>query len=176
MRARILASTFETPIGPMACGVDRQGSVVGTVLPRPGLGEKELLARLATDGERPIEDEGATSELRRQLREYFSGERTSFDLPLALRGTEFQVRVWSALRGIPYGETRSYGEIAEEIASPGAARAVGQANHRNPIPILVPCHRVVGADGSLTGFGGGLETKEWLLERESGRREVRSGS
>jgi methylated-DNA-[protein]-cysteine S-methyltransferase len=103
----------------------------------------------------------------RQLREYFAGERRHFDLPLKLKGTEFQVRVLEALQGIPYGETTSYGEIAKRIGRPKAVRAVGAANGRNPIPIVVPCHRVIGSSGDLTGFGGGLDTKEALLRLEA---------
>ena len=105
-------------------------------------------------------------EAARQLQEYFAGCRREFSLPLAPRGTEFQRQVWYALEGIPYGETRTYGEIARAIGKPKACRAVGMANHRNPLSILVPCHRVVGADGSLTGYGGGLEAKQFLLELE----------
>lgn len=101
-----------------------------------------------------------------QLREYFAGARRTFDLPLAPHGTAFQQRVWTALRAIPYGETRTYGELAAAIGSPNASRAVGMANHRNPIPIIIPCHRVIGADGSLTGYAGGLETKRRLLALE----------
>ena len=101
-----------------------------------------------------------------QLDAYFEGERTTFDLPLAPVGSEFQQRVWAALQEIPYGQTESYGELAERIGSPGAARAVGLANGKNPIGILIPCHRVVGADGSLTGYGGGLDRKRQLLDLE----------
>lgn len=101
-----------------------------------------------------------------QLDAYFAGELTDFDIELDLRGTEFQRRVWKALLTIPYGETRSYGEIAEQIGAAGAARAVGLANGHNPIAIIVPCHRVIGANGSLTGFGGGLGRKRTLLELE----------
>ena len=104
----------------------------------------------------------------RQLEEYFAGKRKQFDLPLSLRGTEFQRQVWAALRDIPYGVTRSYGQIAQAVGRPKAVRAVGMANHRNPISIIVPCHRVVGADGSLTGYGGGLENKKFLLALERG--------
>ena len=104
---------------------------------------------------------------RRQLGEYFARERTTFDLPLAARGTAFQQKVWEALRRIEYGTTRSYGQIAEEIGAPGAARAVGAANHDNPIAIVTPCHRVVGAKGSLVGYAGGLEQKRALLELET---------
>ncbi len=104
---------------------------------------------------------------RRQFAEYFAGERTDFDLPLAARGTAFQQKVWDALRRIDYGTTRSYGQIAEEIGAPGAARAVGAANHDNPLAIIVPCHRVVGASGSLVGYAGGLHQKRALLELET---------
>jgi len=101
-----------------------------------------------------------------QLDAYFAGELTAFDLPLAPVGSQFQQRVWTALRQIPYGQTESYGEVAERIGSPGAARAVGLANAKNPIGILIPCHRVVGANGSLTGYGGGLDRKRQLLDLE----------
>jgi len=104
---------------------------------------------------------------RRQLREYFAGKRREFDLPLHLSGTEFQVSVLKALQEIPYGETVSYGEIARRIGRPKAVRAVGAANGRNPLPIVVPCHRVIGSTGDLTGFGGGLDTKEALLRLEA---------
>ena len=105
-----------------------------------------------------------------QLREYFSGLREMFELPLDFRGTDFQRRVWSALLTIPYGETRSYLQIAQQIGSPAAVRAVGAANGRNPLSIIAPCHRVLGSNGKLTGFAGGLETKARLLSHE--RREV----
>ncbi len=107
------------------------------------------------------------AEVCRQLSEYFAGERKEFDLPLALQGTEFQVSVLEALQRIPYGETTSYGAIAEQIGRPKAVRAVGAANGRNPIPIIVPCHRVIGSSGDLTGFGGGLDTKAELLRLEA---------
>lgn len=106
-------------------------------------------------------------EVRRQLDEYFAGERKDFDLPLSLQGTEFQVQVLQALQTIPYGETTSYGAIAKQIGRPKAVRAVGAANGRNPIPIIVPCHRVIGSSGDLTGFGGGLDTKAELLRLEA---------
>ena len=103
---------------------------------------------------------------RLQLEEYFAGARRAFDLPLAVQGTSFQRRVWDALRGIPFGETISYLELARRVGDPRAVRAVGGANGRNPVSIVVPCHRVIGADGSLTGFGGGIERKRWLLAHE----------
>ncbi|AKC85663.1 methylated-DNA--[protein]-cysteine S-methyltransferase [Pseudoxanthomonas suwonensis] len=101
-----------------------------------------------------------------QLDEYFAGERRTFDLPLAPQGTPFQREVWFALAAIPYGETASYAQLAARVDRPSATRAVGAANGRNPLPIVLPCHRVIGADGSLTGFGGGLPTKRFLLELE----------
>jgi methylated-DNA-[protein]-cysteine S-methyltransferase len=111
-----------------------------------------------------------------QLSEYFAGTRREFDLPLRLDGTPFQQRVWRELTEIPYGETWSYGQLAKRIGSPSASRAVGLANGRNPVSILVPCHRVIGADGSLTGYGGGLERKSWLLAHErAASRESGSG-
>ena len=103
---------------------------------------------------------------REQLAEYFGGERTEFDLPLAPVGTQFQEQVWGALRGIPYGRTASYGEIARGIGHPTASRAVGMANGSNPISIFVPCHRVIGTDGKLTGYAGGVERKRFLLQLE----------
>lgn len=106
------------------------------------------------------------SEIIRQLTEYFNGDRQKFELNLAPRGTVFQQRIWEELQRIEYGMTCSYGEIAERIGNPKACRAVGMANGRNPIPIIIPCHRIIGKDGSLTGFGGGLEVKQRLLELE----------
>lgn len=110
--------------------------------------------------------ECACDDARIQLEQYFAGERQQFDLKLAPNGTSFQLEVLRALQKIPYGETRSYGDIAAQIGKPRAVRAVGAANGRNPIPIIIPCHRVIGANGSLTGFGGGLDTKRYLLELE----------
>jgi methylated-DNA-[protein]-cysteine S-methyltransferase len=117
--------------------------------------------------------EGATSnvvsaEAIRQLDEYFAGKREEFELPLKLTGTEFQRQVWTELTSIPFGQTVSYGDLARAIGKPTAVRAVGAANGDNPISIIVPCHRVVGSDGGLTGYGGGLERKEWLLKHEGG--------
>lgn len=111
-------------------------------------------------------DDGAFAEVRRQLDAYFAGTLHEFDVPLAMSGTPFEQRVWNALRRIAYGTTVSYRDVAQRIGKATACRAVGMANGRNPIPIIVPCHRVIGADGSLTGYGGGLDTKRWLLELE----------
>ena len=105
----------------------------------------------------------------KELEEYISGKRKKFDIPLQFHGTDFQMSVWKALLTIPYGETRSYGEIAEQIGNAKACRAVGMANNRNPIAIIIPCHRVIGADGSLTAFGGGLPLKQQLLDLECHR-------
>ena len=113
-----------------------------------------------------LRDDGALDEARRQLSEYFTGARTAFDLPLHPQGTAFQHKVWTALRGIPYGMTITYGELARRVGQPTAARAVGAANGRNPIPIIIPCHRVIGSNGKLTGFYGGLHLKEGLLSLE----------
>ena len=113
-----------------------------------------------------IESKRAFTEAARQLREYFAGKRTTFDLELEPSGTPFQLAVLSELQKIPYGETRSYGQIAEKLGRPKAVRAVGAANGRNPLPMVIPCHRVIGSNGSLTGFGGGIDTKRWLLSHE----------
>jgi methylated-DNA-[protein]-cysteine S-methyltransferase len=106
------------------------------------------------------------SEVARQLEQYFAGNRKVFDLPLKMEGTEFQKRVWRQLTKIPFGETWSYGQLAKRLENPNGSRAVGLANGRNPIAVIVPCHRVIGADGSLTGFGGGIPRKQWLLSHE----------
>ena len=118
--------------------------------------------------EEPCRDtcDGLLLRAKAQLDEYFAGTRRRFDLPLAPEGTAFQKKVWAALETIPYGETRTYGELAAMIGSPKAARAVGGANHANPISIIIPCHRVIGADGSLTGYGNGLPMKAYLLNME----------
>lgn len=115
---------------------------------------------------------GILAEAERQLAAYFAGKLKTFDLPLALTGTPFQCEVWTALQEIPFGKTCSYGELAERIGRADAVRAVGAANGQNPIPIVIPCHRVIGKDGSLTGFGGGLRMKAWLLKHESPRRQL----
>ncbi len=140
---------IETPIGPLTLQADEAAVTA---------------IRFGADGARdasPLLDAAEA-----QLREYFAGARRTFDLPLAPHGTAFQQRVWTALRAIPYGETRTYGELAAAIDSPNASRAVGMANHRNPIPIVIPCHRVIGANGTLTGYAGGLEIKRRLLALE----------
>lgn len=110
---------------------------------------------------------GLLAEVEAQLMAYFAGKLTTFTLPLALSGTPFQNSVWTALQDIPFGQTCSYAELAERIGKPDAVRAVGAANGQNPIPVVIPCHRVIGKDGSLTGFGGGIPMKKWLLAHES---------
>ncbi len=117
-------------------------------------------------------DDAAFDDVRTQLREYFAGERTSFELPLRATGTAFQKRAWDALCEIPFGTTVSYTTQAAALGSPAAVRAVGSANGRNPISIIVPCHRVVGADGSLTGYGGGMDAKRWLLDHEAAQASL----
>lgn len=152
---------YDSPIGSLLlAGDDDQLSLLGF----PG---GSMARRHETDWR---EDAAPFTEVIRQLDAYFGGELTQFDLPLAPEGTEFQRQVWSALQEIPFGETWSYGQLAERVGRPKAARAVGAANGVNPIPVIIPCHRVVGANGKLTGFGGGLPTKQYLLSLESGRR------
>jgi methylated-DNA-[protein]-cysteine S-methyltransferase len=151
-------TTTRTPIGELLLAGD--GSVLTTVdLPlRDDTPHPEPRARSRDDG--PFRAAMA------QLEAYFAGERTDFDLPVAPAGTPFQRRVWDALLTIPFGRTTSYGKVAAEIGSPGSARAVGLANNRNPIPLIIPCHRVVGSTGQLVGYGGGLACKRWLLDHE----------
>ena len=168
-------SVQDSPCGPLLCVVDETGAVVriefiaGREKREPPRAPRDLAAAMERQGIEVVEDAARTAELRRQLGEYFAGERREFALRLAPAGTPFERSVWDELLAIPFGETRSYGEIAQAIGRPGAARAVGRANGSNPIPIVVPCHRVIGANGSLTGFGGGLAAKSHLLELE-GRR------
>ena len=130
----------------------------------------EASAHPPSDRGRWREDTAAFPDVVAQLAAYFAGKRTGFEVALRPAGTSFQQRVWDALSEIPYGETRSYGEIARRIGQPGAARAVGLANGRNPIAVIVPCHRVIGADGTLTGYAGGLQAKRALLDLEQARR------
>jgi methylated-DNA-[protein]-cysteine S-methyltransferase len=141
--------------------------------------EQALQAVYFQGGPRPIRperdwqaDARPFREAVRQLQAYFSGKLQKFDLPLAPEGTDFQMKVWRALQSIPYGETWSYGELARRIRKPTASRAVGAANGQNPIPVIIPCHRVIGANGLLTGFGGGLPIKRKLLELESSERTL----
>jgi methylated-DNA-[protein]-cysteine S-methyltransferase len=137
-----------------------------------------FLTRMYMQGQRhaPPQPEGGRRDdawfvdIVSQLHAYFEGHLSEFEVPIRLDGTEFQRQVWSHLRGIPYGETISYGELARRVGSPNASRAVGLANGRNPVAIIVPCHRVIGSNGQLTGYGGGIERKTWLLDHESAHR------
>jgi methylated-DNA-[protein]-cysteine S-methyltransferase len=152
---------LETPLGRVLL-TGREGALTG--LHFTGLNATPAIDRAW------VADDSGFEAVCRQLDEYFAGRRQSFDVPLQMDGSPFQVEVWSALLGVQYGETASYGEIARRIGRKGAARAVGAANGRNPIAIIVPCHRVIGADDTLTGYGGGLDRKAWLLDLERGFR------
>lgn len=155
--------TFDSPIGPLTAAADTDGL-------------RWLL--FPQNRHEPVRegwrrDAAPFAELRRQLAAYFAGALRDFDLPLAPQGTPFQQSAWAALRAIPYGETRSYRDQALAIGNPKGMRAVGLANGRNPLPIVIPCHRVIGANGSMTGFGGGIGTKRFLLDLEA--RHARDG-
>lgn len=170
---------IDTPVGPLFIGGSHAGIHRLDFLPdeRPSAPAEQghrvrafewSRQRLEREAGLPTShDPARAADAARQLREYFEGARTTFDLPLAAHGSEFQRRVWATLMEIPAGETRSYGWVAERIGRPSASRAVGAANGQNPIVIVVPCHRVVGANGTLTGYGGGLQRKRWLLEHET---------
>lgn len=148
-------NTISSPIGPLTTVVDDTGAVTSI-----HFGEYEPSGSHRSPGR--------TSAVDSQLAEYFAGDRKSFDLQLNPKGTEFQKRVWAQLVAIPFGETRSYGQLAAALGNPGASRAVGRANATNPIAIVVPCHRVIGTNGTLTGYAGGLSMKEALLDLERG--------
>ena len=163
----LFVDLFSTPVAEVLLAVDEGGALkhldfVGR------RSREELLARVARGGE-PRRDAAPCAAARAQVEEYFAGERRSFDLRLDGDGTPFQRAVWRALLDIPFGRTESYGELARRLGRPGAARAVGRANGTNPISLVVPCHRVVGADGTLTGYGGGLPIKRALLDFERGQ-------
>ena len=143
---------YETPVGKLCIG-EEDGVIVRTTW-----------SKIPT--EYVLEETELILQCKMQLDEYFRGERKTFDLPLAPKGTDFQKKVWNALQKIPYGETRTYGEIAAAVGNPKGARAVGMANNKNPIGIIIPCHRVVGANGKLVGYAGGMDKKEWLLQLE----------
>lgn len=154
---------IDTPIGPLLLGGDARGL---SRLSFDGADEGRPLVEASPDGD------GLLRLAITQLEAYFAGRLQQFTVPVRLEGTPFQQRVWTALQGIPYGATTSYGALAAQIGSPAAMRAVGMANGANPVAIVVPCHRVIGADGSLTGFGGGLPIKRALLDLEQGRRPL----
>lgn len=162
-----------SPAGELAFAVDGEGALVALHFVE-GDGDHGVEEALEDEGFVVSYDEGKTARAREELREYYAGERREFGLPLLLVGSEWQKAVWRELTRIPYGETRSYGEIADRLDRPGAARAVGRANATNRLPLVVPCHRVIAADGTLGGFNGGLHLKERLLEHE--RRVLGAGS
>ena len=163
-----ITTRMDSPIGELTL------TAVGGVLTGVHMNEQRHLPKIPADSQR---DDAGLAHVVAQLEAYFAGELTDFELPTKLQGTEFQRRVWASLCEIPYGETISYGELARWVGNPKASRAVGLANGRNPVAIVVPCHRVIGADGSLTGYGGGLDRKVWLLEHEAahGSEPVRAG-
>ena len=156
-------TVVDSPCGPLTL-VAREGELTGLYMT-----DQRHRPALETFG--PRADLPAFTRATEQLAAYFDGDRTVFDLELRLAGTPFQQRVWTALREIPFGETVTYGELAETLGQPTASRAVGLANGKNPISVIVPCHRVVGADGSLTGYGGGIARKRWLLDFEQGTQQ-----
>ena len=149
-----------SPVGPLTL-VARDGVLCGLFMNEQRHRPDELVFGHA--------DRGTFADVEDQLEAYWAGDRTEFDVALDMDGTEFQRAVWAGLRDIPYGTTMSYGELARRVGRPKACRAVGLANGRNPIGIIVPCHRVIGSSGALTGYGGGLDRKRWLLEHERAR-------
>jgi len=155
--------TVDSPVGPLMVIADNTG-ITHILFPTHTLADLGLVSEDVPEAK----DDPVLLNAARQLAEYFDGDRTAFDLPLHVEGNDFEVDVWFAMRSIPYGETISYGKQSDIAGHPGAFQAVGAANGRNPIPIVVPCHRVVGSDGSLVGFGGGLDVKRFLLDLESG--------
>lgn len=155
---RSWTTTTPSPVGPLHLVVDGDGRLTHLLFEREG--RPSPIVTAASPDRAPL------APVLAQLDEYFAGVRHEFDLPVAPHGTAFQLSAWAALRDIPYGETRSYTQQAAAIGRPAAVRAVGAANGRNPVSIVVPCHRVVGAAGSLTGYGGGLAAKRWLLAHE----------
>jgi methylated-DNA-[protein]-cysteine S-methyltransferase len=155
------SDTFRTPAGDFSVALNQNGAVVATAF-----GNVDALRKRFEAGEL-IPNPQLAASARRQVAEFFRGRRRDFTLKLAPAGTDFQKRVWSALQRIPFGQTRSYGQLAAQLGNPAAARAVGRANATNPICLLVPCHRVVGADGSITGFAFGEKIKRLLLEHEN---------
>jgi methylated-DNA-[protein]-cysteine S-methyltransferase len=157
-------TTVGSPVGDLLLVADEEGRLTHLLFDRAGTVPPAVVAARR--------DDAPFARARAQLDDYFAGIRRRFDLALAPHGTAFQVAAWSALGKIPYGETRSYAQQAAALGRPTAVRAVGAANGRNPLPIVVPCHRVVGATGSLTGYGGGLEIKRWLLAHERSQQQI----
>lgn len=161
----LLYMWIASPVGPLRL-VGGAAGLAGV------LWEKQDPAKSGFELDGEADGDPVLLQAARELGEYFAGERREFSVPLDFTGTEFQNKVWRALRSIPFGETRSYGELATQVGAPKASRAVGAANGRNPIPIILPCHRVIGSSGSLTGFGGGLSMKKQLLAHEQGREQL----
>jgi methylated-DNA-[protein]-cysteine S-methyltransferase len=167
---KYFTTTFPTPFGPFSVALDAKAALVATAFGPIDTLRERLLSGGRNSAHRAAlltNDKAATDSVREQVLAYCAGELRRFSLTLAPRGTPFQTRVWSALREIPFGETRSYRALAAQTGNPAASRAVGRANATNPICLIVPCHRVIGADGSLTGFAFGEELKRRLLEHES---------
>lgn len=163
---RAYVDEIGSPAGPVAFAVDEEDALVWLSFTEA---DHELTAEeeLECEGYLPARDPARTARAREELLQYAAGRRRTFEVPFVLSGSEWQKAVWRALSEIPFGETRSYGEIAASVGRPGAARAVGRANATNRLPLVVPCHRVIAADGSLGGFSGGLHLKERLLRHES---------
>jgi len=157
---KLFYKKMKSPVGVLTL-VANEKSLVAILWPKENPGRMKLPPLQLSETHKVL------NETEKQLQEYFAGQRQKFELSLEPFGTAFQQKVWKALQQIPYGQTLSYGELAQKLGLPNARRAVGAANGRNPISIVVPCHRVIGANGKLTGFAGGLETKSWLLEREA---------
>lgn len=157
--------TVESPAGPLAFAVDEGGALIRLHFVESDYGPV-MDQELEDEGYTVVTDETRTTPVRREISEYAAGRRTAFGVPISFAGSEWQKSVWLELTRIPYGETRSYGEIADRLGRPGAARAVGRANATNALPLVVPCHRVISADGSLGGFNGGLHLKTRLLDHE----------
>lgn len=158
------ATVLESPVGRLLAIVDGEGRLVALPFLAEDDDAAEVGRRYAPAGF--TFDDARTARIAGQLEEYFAGERAAFDVATMPAGTPFQVEVWRALESIPYGETISYAELARRIGRPEASRAVGRANGANPVPIVIPCHRVIGANGDLTGYGGGIERKQMLLRLE----------
>lgn len=152
-----VTTTVDSPIGPLTL------TASDGFLTRLAMHEQRHAPRVSSEW---VRDDAWFAPVTEQLDAYFSGDLKDFDVPIRMEGTDFQRKVWAGLREIPYGSTLSYGELAQRVGRPGASRAVGLANGRNPIAILVPCHRVIGSDGQLTGYGGGIDRKIWLLDLE----------
>ncbi len=175
-KRRVVINRILTPLGSMLAGATEQALVLLEFVDRRMLETQIKRLRKALDAEFVPGESAILSETKRQLDEYFAGERREFDLPLDAPGTEFQMAAWEGLHDIKYGETRSYGDQAKLIGRPNAVRAIGKANGDNRIAILIPCHRVIGADGKLTGYGGLMWRKQALLELERGERGLEWGS